>query len=80
MISEDEARLIAQKYLEQRSPRFTFRFFLTPQDPMEDWTVFFEVVTEGGGVLSTPIAVAVHRISGKVRPLKEYYEEKTRNG
>lgn len=78
MISEDEARVIAQDYLEQDARGFTFSFFPTPQRRPDDWVIGFDWGTGDGRVVDGPIIVLVDKQTGRVRSLAEDVEERFR--
>jgi hypothetical protein len=80
MISEDEARVIAQGYLERGSPGFTFSFYPTPQKRSDDWSMVFDWGTGDGSVFDGPIIVLVDKQTGKARSLAEDIEEKSSRG
>ncbi len=80
MISEDEARAIAQSYLEPRSAAGTFRFDPTPQRRPDDWVMVFDRVAEDGSVIDGPIMVLVDKRTGRARTLEEDIKERSIGG
>jgi|HubBroStandDraft_6_1064221.scaffolds.fasta_scaffold1263015_2 hypothetical protein len=75
MISEHEAQVIAQKFLDQRFTTLTFRFGPTPQRAPNDWGMVFDRITPEGSVLDGPIVVLVDKQTGRARTLEQAIEE-----
>ncbi|MFO0759485.1 MAG: hypothetical protein U0359_23540 [Byssovorax sp.] len=76
VIGEDEARAIAQAYVEQGSAGFTFRFVATPQRRSDDWSMVFDCITPAGNILDGPIVGFVDKQTGRARTLWEDAEKK----
>jgi hypothetical protein len=75
VISEDEARAIAQKFLETSPSKFRFRFAPTPQIHANDWGMVFDCITPEGSVLDGPMVVLVDKQTGRARTLRQAIAE-----